>query len=342
MKKKESPQLHDLVRDTLRFTYSFSHILTRAPLQLYNAGLVFSPLDSIFRRSFTSLAYKELDVRTQLRGQWNECLHTLEGHSRFVHSVVFSPDGSRVASGSGDHTVRVWDLQTGQCLHTLEGHFSPVHNMAFSPDGSRVVSGSMDRTIRVWDVQTGQCQYTLEGHSDSIMIVVFSPDGSRVASGSSDSRVRVWDVLTGEFQYTLEGHSDSVRSVIFSPDGSRVASGSDDKTVRVWDMQSGDCQYTLKGNSSLVWRVAFSPDGLRVASGSWDHKVRVWDIASETQLLCYDTYTLEDLEFNNDGSNILTADQIIPIPSRLPLSSNTTRSSSSDPTSGGKLEVNGE
>src|ERR1700755_2534440 len=131
-----------MVRDTLRFMYSFSHILSRAPLQLYSAGLLFSPLDSIFRRSFKSQSYKELDVKTQLRDQWNQCLHTLEGHSSSVKSVVFSPDGSRVASGSSDNTVRVWDVQTGECQHTLEGHSSWVNSVVFSPDGSRVASGS--------------------------------------------------------------------------------------------------------------------------------------------------------------------------------------------------------
>jgi WD40 repeat protein len=64
--------------------------------------------------------------------------------------VAFSPDGSRVASGSYDETVRAWDAQTGQCQQTLEGHSDWVHSVAFSPDGSRVASGSDDKTARVW------------------------------------------------------------------------------------------------------------------------------------------------------------------------------------------------
>src|SRR5436190_3145764 len=128
--EKKSSKLHSLVQDTLRFMYSFSHILTRAPLQLYCAGLFFSPSNSIFRRLFNCQAYKGLKVRTQLLNQWNECLYTLEGHSRQVTSVIFSPDGSRVASGSGDNTVRVWDTQTGDCERTLEGHSDQVNIVA--------------------------------------------------------------------------------------------------------------------------------------------------------------------------------------------------------------------
>jgi WD40 repeat protein len=84
--------------------------------------------------------------------QTGQCQHTLEGHSGSVGSVVFSPDGSRAASGSADSMVRVWDVQTGQCQHTLEGHLGSVYSVVFSPDGSRMASGSYDKTVRVWDV----------------------------------------------------------------------------------------------------------------------------------------------------------------------------------------------
>jgi WD40 repeat protein len=169
---------------------TFNSVLAKAPLQLYSAGILFSPAQSAFRRCLSLHASVDFEVRTQLLYEWGACIHPLEGHSGHVTSMVFSPDGSRVASGSVDTTVRVWDAQTGQCQHTLEGHSSGVTRMVFSPDGSRAASGSVDTTVRVWDVQTGQCQHTLEGHSDGVISVVFSPDGSRVASGSWDKTVR--------------------------------------------------------------------------------------------------------------------------------------------------------
>ena len=115
-----------------------------------------------------------------------------------VNSVAFSPDGSRIASGSDDTNVRVWNAASGECVAKLEGHSDDVTSVAFSPDGSRIASGSLDEAVRVWDAATGECVVKLEGHSRAVTSVAFSPDGSRIASGSGDKTVRVWNRLTGE------------------------------------------------------------------------------------------------------------------------------------------------
>ena len=80
-------------------------------------------------------------------------------------SVSFSPDGTKVASGSGDNTVKLWDVTSGECLQTLEGHSRYVTSVSFSPDGTKVASGSWDKTVKLWDVTSGECLQTLEGHS---------------------------------------------------------------------------------------------------------------------------------------------------------------------------------
>jgi hypothetical protein len=112
--------------------------------------------------------------------------------------MAFSPDGTRLASGSFDKTVRVWDAQTGQELHTFRGHNNWVTTVAFSPDGTRLVSGGVDHTVKVWDVASGQELRTFR-HESLVGTVAFSPDGMRLASGS-DGTVRVWDAtrLTAE------------------------------------------------------------------------------------------------------------------------------------------------
>ena len=89
----------------------------------------------------------------------------LTGHTDYILSAAFSPDGQRVVTASRDGTARVWDARTGHALATLQGHTDIVWSAVFSPDGQRVVTASADETARVWDARTGQAVATLQGHT---------------------------------------------------------------------------------------------------------------------------------------------------------------------------------
>jgi WD40 repeat protein len=112
--------------------------------------------------------------------------------------VTFSPGGSTLASGSGDKTIRLWDVRTHKPRGApLSGHTSLVSGVAFSRDGRTLASTSFDKTIRLWDVGTHkQRGASLTGHTGTVYSVTFSPGGSTLASGSGDKTIRLWDVRT--------------------------------------------------------------------------------------------------------------------------------------------------
>ena len=235
-------------------------------------------------------------------------LKTLNGHSYPITSVAYSPDGTKIISGSWDNTIKIWDANTGECLKTLEGHSNVVRSVAYSPDGRKIISGSTDKTIKIWNANRGKYLQTLEGHSDRVYSVAYSPDGKRIISGSHDKTVKIWDANTGECLKTLAGHSYWVYSVAYSPDGTKIISGSLDGTIKIWDVNTGACLQTLEGYLPQVISVAFSPDGTKIISGSVDNTIKIWDanIGQCLKTLEGHTNSVISVAYSPDGTKIIS------------------------------------
>jgi len=225
-----------------------------------------------------------------------------------VTAIAFSPDGTRLVSGSRDTTLRLWDVKSGQPLGApLTGHKGVVYSVAFSPDGTRLVSGSGDMTLRLWDAKSGQpLGAPLTGHKGVVGGVAFSPDGTRLVSGSWDTTLRLWDAKSGQpLGAPLTGHKGVVGSVAFSPDGTRLVSGSWDTTLRLWDAKSGQpLGVPLTGHKGVVYSVAFSPDGTRLVSGSDDTTLRLWD--AKTGQLTGHKGVVGSVAFSPDGTRLVS------------------------------------
>ena len=201
---------------------------------------------------------------------------TLIAHSGYLYSVAISPDGQTLASGSDDHTIKLWNLSNGELLRTLTGHSGSVLSVAISPDGQTLASGSKDEKIKLWNLSNGELLRTLTDHSYYVRSVAISPDGQTLASGSGDQTIKLWNLSNGELLRTLTDHSSSVSSVAISPDGQTLASGSSDQTIKLWNLSNGELLRTLTGHSGWVRSVAISPDGQTLASGSFDQTVKIW------------------------------------------------------------------
>jgi WD40 repeat protein len=193
-------------------------------------------------------------------------------------NIAFAPDGATFASGSGDGTIKIWEVASGRVLHTLRRHTDAVLSVAFAPDGATLASGSRDKTIKIWEVASGRVLYTLRGHTAAVWSVAFAPDGTMLASGSGDDTIKIWEVAGGRELHTLYGHTAAVLSVAFAPDGTTLASGSRDKTIKIWEVASGRELHTLYGHAAEVLSVAFAPDGTTLASGSADGTIRLWAV----------------------------------------------------------------
>lgn len=182
-------------------------------------------------------------------------------------SVVFSPDGKLIVSGSRFGNLRQWNAITGQPLHQpIKAYMGKISLVAFSPNGKRIVLGSDDKTLRLWDVESGQpIGQPLIGHEDIVTSVAFSPDGHSFVSGSGDKTLRLWDTESGQpIGQPLQGHESTIYSVAFSTNGRNIVSGADDGTLRIWPVFEGWvdelCKKLGRNMSHKEWREWVSPD----------------------------------------------------------------------------------
>lgn len=122
--------------------------------------------------------------------------HTFSGHEQDIYSLDFARNGRHIASGSGDRTVRMWDIESGQQTLILSIE-DGVTTVAISPDGQFVAAGSLDKSVRVWDARSGYLVERLdgnEGHRDSVYSVAFAPNGRDLVSGSLDKTIKMWEL----------------------------------------------------------------------------------------------------------------------------------------------------
>jgi eukaryotic-like serine/threonine-protein kinase len=202
-----------------------------------------------------------------------------------VWCLAFSPDGTRLASGTPEGVVRVWDPAGGRARFARAAHLRDARSVAFSPDGKTLATGGAVSDVRLWDARTGAALATLRGHTAGVNCVAFAPDGETLASAGLDGTVKLWEADTGRELATLKGHKGRVFSVAFAPDGKTLAScgtaGQGNRgELKLWDVASRRERADLVGHTRGVEAVAFTPDGGTLLSGSWDGTVKLWDPAT--------------------------------------------------------------
>ncbi|MCS7467240.1 protein kinase [Stieleria sp. ICT_E10.1] len=230
-------------------------------------------------------------------------------------NVAWSPDGTRLASGSVSNQITIWDAATLETLHTVGMHPDLINDIAFFPDGEKVASACADKLLRVWKLDQGEELLTLSGHRGFISEVEVSPDGKWMVSGDQNSEVRLWNAETGQLIRSWFGASRQEGWVRFSPNETWIAYVADGGTVEVREIVSGELVRTIQPavypscisfaeKSSTLW----------VGGGSYyTNGIEAWNIDTGKQVFRKSLGSNElitSLSFSPAHDRLLTADFI--------------------------------
>jgi WD40 repeat protein len=259
-----------LLRDAFLLLDRYGFALKNHPEHIYHTSRFFMPSSVLFT---ASLDHSLGRLITDSSSEPVAFARAVKGHTDKVWCVAASPEGTIIATGSNDNSVKLWSPR-GDPITTLAEHTENVQCLAFSLDGLTLASGSADKTIRLWDMSTLECTHVLHGHAGRVSSVVFTLDGHMI-SGSWDKTVKTWRADAEEAIETLSVEKE-VLSVTVSPDDSLLAIGGA-KMLALYNRSTRSEPHSLGRVSSSVFSVAFSPLGDRVVAGMKDGSVCSWD-----------------------------------------------------------------
>ena len=251
--------------------------------------------------------------------QTGDLLRELEHHRDTVYAVAFTPDSSRLISGSRDRTIQVWDPWTGERLYGARAG-GEVSQVAVSPEGRRVAGvGFFSAIGEVWQITDAASLFNIEGHNVRLRSVAWSPDNRWFASGDSDGIVLLHDPQTGQVVQTIGPVIEGATALAFSPTGDTLAVGTSRGVIGLWKIEGLRLDASWAGHSGNVLDLAFSPDGSLLVTTGDDGMIRLWNVAGlsgvtgvgqavQQRLASLGGHgaTVRSLAFSRDGSTLVS------------------------------------
>jgi WD40 repeat protein/energy-coupling factor transporter ATP-binding protein EcfA2 len=271
-----------------------------------------------------------------------EILQKFVGHTDFINSILFAPDGQSILTCSNDSTMKQWNL-SGNVLHNFKGHKAAVTSISSVRSLGKIVTTSFDGKLIIWNTTdnnftrisdkneifrkavispdekfilacseknitlfniNGKIIRKIKYTKGEVLTIAFSPDGKYFVSGGTDRKLKLWNI-NGIELHEYSGHQYFINSVCFSPDGKLILSGSSDHTARLWDTEGNELQI-FKGHDDQITSVAFFPDKEYLLTASIDGTIRLWNYA-RNKFIVYSGFTDEvsNVQFSNNSKFII-------------------------------------
>ncbi|KXH31971.1 hypothetical protein CSIM01_02523 [Colletotrichum simmondsii] len=282
--------LADLIHDANRFLLDHKEMIAEFPLQIYNSALLFSPEESVIKKLFfKDHAPERISIVPGLDMTWNTRLQSFHGHEARIETVVYSPDGQWILSGSSDGIMKLWQADSGNCEHTYGGvgeeicrptnriGEAGVRSVAFSGDSQTLIAASCNGVIQVWDLKTNRVE-SFRGHEEVSLVetMAISLDGRTFAYGLRSGVIHVWSMDKEISTRTLRANNNGIDSLSFTTDGRWLASGSESDKIEIWNTSTGERKKEIRFNGRGI--VKISGDGQWIASGN--SNVSIWNTKS--------------------------------------------------------------
>lgn len=265
---------------------------------------VLDTLKSLDPGYFKRLSEIEAKKKTQYDIPGFKLTRKLKGHREAITRISWSPDGSKIASGATDNSIRIWDAQTGACLRVIEeAHCNWIWSVAWSPKRNLLASASEDGAVSIWDPFDGKLFKKLILEGKPVYSLSWSYDGKFLALGSYNGIIQIWKSGTWKRLHTLRCSNFGINCLAWSPKSYEIASGGYDQIIRMWNGKEGKLLHSYGGHNGCITSIAWSPDAKDLASGGDDRLIKIWDTVTKRHLWNIEGHTdiITTVSYSPDG-----------------------------------------